>query len=74
MLYLHTQAAFQSILDVAGFINENPGVVPLEYQSTSGIINISNFVLQGVNNTGDPKVEEYGQQVIDYVIDRQGNE
>ncbi len=61
----HAALAEQSLFDVADFLNARGETIPGEYHTMEGMINLANFVLQGVNNTDDPMIEEYGTQIIE---------
>ena len=61
----HTNLAEQSLFEVADFLNARGESIPAEYHTMDGMINLANFVLQGVNNTDDPMIEEYGTQIIE---------
>ena len=63
LIFQHKEVARKVIRQV----NEAAGelkLIPLEYQTPERMIDIMNYVLQGVNNSNDPKIAEIGKQVF----------
>jgi RHS repeat-associated protein len=67
----HRSIANQVSNDMIKALDQN--LIPKNYQTKEGIINIMNVVLQGVNNTNDPNIYKIGMDVYNNISNPQSS-
>jgi hypothetical protein len=67
LVNVHLQIMSKAMNDVSRAVND--GNIPEDYLTNIALGSITNYVLQGVNNSNDPKIEEIGEMIIECYSD-----